>query len=115
MLFFSCFNPGAVFSKMCRVDLQSVCNGTVVCPGLDFCDIGCPNVFRCAAEKCVSRDLVCDGRSEPGCDDDDKWATGVGFKCVRNGKMCKLPQALLYDEVQDCDAREDFCFFDFKG
>ena len=67
-------------------------------------------MFRCAVNKCISRSLVCDGRTEVACDDDDKWATGTGFKCVRNGKQCKLPQVLLYDDIKDCDGGEDICF-----
>ena len=67
-------------------------------------------MFRCAPDKCVHRDLACDGKVEPGCDDDDPWETGPGFKCVRNGKVCKLPQVMLHDSIQDCDAGEDLCF-----
>ena len=59
---------------------------------------------------CRHRDTVCDDIVESGCPEDDEWSAGPGFKCLRNGKTCRLPQQLLYDNVKDCELGEDLCF-----
>ena len=67
---------------------------------------------------CCARHTVCDDVINSECTGDDEWSTGAGFKCVRNGKVCRLPQQLLYDNVQDCESGEDLCFdneFDTHG
>ena len=66
-------------------------------------------LFFCT-EVCCHRDTVCNGKIEDGCPDDDEWAAGTGFKCTRNGRVCRLPQQLLHDDVQDCEQGEDLCF-----
>ena len=53
---------------------------------------------------------MCDGNRLNGCPEDDGWKTGIGFQCVRNGEVCRLPMQLVYDDVQDCDQAEDLCF-----
>ena len=58
----------------------------------------------------MKRDTVCDGSYRPTCPEDHEWQTGIGFKCMRNGEMCNLPQQLLYDEIQECDDGADLCF-----
>ena len=58
---------------------------------------------------------MCDGNFDEDCPEDDEWSIGTGFKCIRNGKICKLPQQLVYDAVQDCDKGEDLCFFKEKA
>ena len=104
-----CFTTNGI-AKVCDVSKASVCNKTIHCYGLDTCDVGCPSVYRCSSNKCVNRDILCDGKKERGCDDDSEWESGIGFKCIRNGKLCRLPQQLVYDDVQDCDGGEDLCF-----
>ena len=61
--------------------------------------------------SCRPRDSVCDGIISTGCPEDDEWSTGAGFKCLRNGRTCKLPQQLIYDNVEDCERGDDICFF----
>ena len=62
---------------------------------------------------CQKRDTLCDDNAMNGCEEeDDEWSTGTGFKCMRNGKICKIPQQLLYDGVRDCEQGEDICFDD---
>ena len=75
-----------------------------------MCSLGCLNYFRCKNGKCVSRDNVCDGNLNKDCQEDDEFPDGPGFKCVRNGRICRLPQQLLFDAVEDCDKGEDLCF-----
>ena len=98
--------------------MQLICSGIIKCHGLDLCSLGCVNYFRCKSNRCVSRERVCDGKHGKHCPkhgehcpEDDGWNVGPGFKCIRNGKICKLPQQLLFDEEQDCDKGEDLCFF----
>ena len=91
--------------------MQLICSGIIKCHGLDLCSLGCVNYFRCKSNKCVNRERVCNGKHEEDCPEDDDWSVGPGFKCIRNGEICKLPQQLLFDEVQDCDKGEDLCFF----
>ena len=58
---------------------------------------------------CRRRDTICDGVRSPSCLEDDEWTTGTGFKCIRNGRICRLPQQLLYDDFHDCEKGEDVC------
>ena len=96
---------------VCEIKQKKICEGLVQCSGLDECDIGCPSAYRCKGTgKCVSRDTVCNGEISNGCPEDEEWENGIGFKCLRNGKICLLPQQLLYDDIQDCDYGEDMCF-----
>ena len=96
--------------RTCLVDRQAVCLGDITCRDIDFCNIGCPNFYRCRNNECTPRSTVCDGNPCSGCDEDDGWTSGVGFQCFRNGERCKIPQQLLWDEVQDCDQGEDLCY-----
>ena len=45
-----------------------------------------------------------------GCEEDQEWTNGPGFKCVREGRLCFLPQQLAADDVQDCDGGQDLCY-----
>ena len=46
-----------------------------------------------------------------GCEEDDGWSNGIGFKCISNlGHAVKLPQQMLWDSVQDCLNGEDLCY-----
>ena len=99
-----------MFNRVCTASIEAVCTFTVMCPGLDLCNLGCTSVYRCENNDCVRRETVCDGFVTLGCAEDDEWQAGIGFKCVRNGRTCHLPQQLLYDDIKDCDNGEDFCF-----
>ena len=68
------------------------------------------NVEMYISDGCYQRDTVCDGSVATGCLQDDEWNTGIGFKCVKNGKKCRIPQQLLYDDIEDCQKGEDVCF-----
>ncbi|XP_076814785.1 uncharacterized protein LOC143460965 isoform X1 [Clavelina lepadiformis] len=75
-----------------------------------YCDMNCSNYYRCKDGKtCVKRSSVCDFNICNGCSEDMEHRSGVGFKCLKNGRHCVLPQALLYDDVPDCDNEEDLC------
>ena len=89
---------------------EDICNSAVLCAGLHQCDVNCPSVYQCSDERCVRRETICSGEIYDGCPEDDEWGTGIGFKCIRNGNVCLLPQQLLYDDIQDCDGKEDLCF-----
>ena len=78
--------------------------------GFDRCDLNCPSFYQCADKRCVSRETLCNGETNDGCLEDDEWGNGIGFKCIRYGNVCHLPQQLLYDDIQDCDDGEDLCF-----
>ncbi len=101
-----------------RLRHQRACDDVIGCR-----NIGSPcRLEQCAASyytcadgvTCVSRATLCDGDLCNGCGGDggseEEWSSGPGFKCVRNGRVCRLPQSLLYDRVQDCDNEDDFCF-----
>ena len=103
-------NEQPLKKRVCTASIESVCTSIVTCEGLDLCHLGCTSVYRCANNDCVSRETLCDGFATSGCAEDDEWQAGIGFKCVRNGRTCHLPQQLLYDDVKDCDNGEDICF-----
>ena len=67
-------------------------------------------MYRCDSGTCVDRDSICDGIFDRLCPEDSERQRGIGFKCIRNGKMCVLPQRLLLDDISDCDNGEDLCF-----
>ena len=50
------------------------------------------------------------GTSDRLCPEDTERQRGIGFKCIRNGKLCLLPQVLLTDDISDCDNGDDLCF-----
>lgn len=107
-LFCRCIN--AVTKKLtCNMTRADVCDQSVDCTGLSPCDMKCSSTYKCKSGACVGRDSVCDGVFDNMCPEDDEWQSGVGFKCVRKGKICKLPQQLLRDDVADCDNGEDLC------
>ena len=89
---------------------ESVCNHTVSCTNIDLCDAGCTAYYRCKNGSCVPTSSVCNGVVDDGCQEDSEWTSGPGFKCIREGKTCFLPQQLVKDGVQDCDDGQDFCF-----
>jgi len=97
-------------NNRCLVHRAYLCNGTINCANTSFCDIGCPDYYTCRDGSCVHRTTVCDGNACRGCAEDDEWKTGIGFKCIRNGQTCRLPQQLLWDNVQDCDDGSDICY-----
>lgn len=53
---------------------------------------------------------MCDLETCNDCPGKDTWNNGHGFKCVRNGRQCNLPQMLLHDGVKDCDDGSDLCY-----
>ena len=107
-----CFNTDLPDVPVCELEEEMLCEGRVTCTGVDACHLGCPGWYQCKdSNKCVSRSTICDGLISTGCPEDDEWKTGIGFKCIRNGRVCRLPQQLLYDDITDCDNGEDICFF----
>ena len=104
LLTFSCsFNKGT-----CLIDIGYFCNKTIDCNNIEPCDVGCPDDFKCQDGDCRRRSEICNGYDV--CDRDDGWKTGIGFQCIRKGKFCRLPQPLLWDQIQDCDQGEDLCY-----
>ena len=103
---FSCTINGLT----CLINYNYICNRSASCVEIDPCHVGCPDYYQCQNGDCVLRTTVCDGDSCDGCLEDDEWETAIGFQCVRNGKLCRLPQQLLYDGIQDCDQKEDLCY-----
>ena len=96
--------------RRCLIDPAHICNGSVSCLGLDPCDVRCPEFYRCQNGECANRTTICDRNCFDRCLEDDGWKTGVGFQCIRSGELCRLPQQLLQDDVQDCDQGDDLCF-----
>jgi len=72
--------------------------------------VTCPSHYKCRDGNCAKRTTVCDGNACDGCAEDDEWKAGNGFKCIRDGSTCRLPQQLLWDNVQDCDDGSDLCY-----
>ena len=95
--------------NQCLINHGYICNNTIQCNGIDPCDVGCSDYYRCNNNDCVRRSTICDRNPVNGCPEDDGWKTGIGFQCVRSGEFCRLPQQLLWDDVQDCDQGEDLC------
>nr|XP_018670728.1 low-density lipoprotein receptor-related protein 2-like [Ciona intestinalis] len=94
----------------CALDRGYICNGTITCGDVTPCDVACDSHYRCQhTSQCVDRSTICDGNSCNGCVEDIGWMGGVGFKCIRQGALCTLPQQLLWDNVKDCDDGEDLC------
>jgi len=87
-----------------------VCRNLVSCDNIDFCDAGCSNYYRCKNKTCVPISTLCNGILDDGCEEDKEWTSGPGFKCVREGKICSIPQQLVMDGIQDCDDGQDFCY-----
>ena len=103
---FSC----TTFSGTRLIDVGYICNGSVTCQGIEPCNVGCLEYYKCQNGSCVLRSTLFDGDSCNGCSEDDGWKTGIGFKCVRNGEYCRIPQQLLWDQICDCDQGEDLCY-----
>ncbi|XP_076812070.1 uncharacterized protein LOC143459012 [Clavelina lepadiformis] len=97
-------------NRTCTIRKSYVCNGVVKCHNATPCDVNCPSHYRCENNNCVERTTLCNGNEWDGCQEDDNWSSGAGFKCVRQGSVCRLPHQLLQDEVQDCDQGDDLCF-----
>ena len=103
----------SISNRTCLIDVGYLCNGSVSCEGISPCDVGCPTYFRCQNNTtCVSRDTVCDGTNllQNGCENEDEYEGGVGFKCIKDKKHCRLPQQLLWDGYIDCDGGADLCY-----
>ncbi|CAK8675570.1 unnamed protein product [Clavelina lepadiformis] len=97
-------------NRTCAINRSYVCDQSITCHTGALCDANCPTHFRCQNHDCVERATLCDGNSCKGCPEDDEWTSGAGFKCIRQGKLCRLPQQLLWDGVQDCDRGNDLCY-----
>ncbi|XP_076812331.1 uncharacterized protein LOC143459189 isoform X2 [Clavelina lepadiformis] len=97
-------------NRTCAINRSYVCNQTIACHTGALCDANCPTHYRCQNHDCVERATLCDGNSCKGCPEDDEWTSGAGFKCIRQGKLCRLPQQLLWDGVQECDEGTDLCY-----
>ena len=96
--------------KYCIVPKEYVCRSLVECGNLDFCDAGCPNYYRCQNKSCVAISTLCNGILNDGCEEDKEWTNGPGFKCIREGRVCSLPQQLVMDGIKDCDQGHDLCY-----
>ncbi|XP_076814045.1 uncharacterized protein LOC143460429 [Clavelina lepadiformis] len=101
--------------RTCTIRKSYLCNGVVKCHNATPCDVNCPSYYRCENNNCVERTTLCNGDEWDGCQEDDNWSSGAGFKCIRQGSVCRLPQQLLQDEVQDCDQGDDLCFTFFSN
>ena len=97
-------------NRICAVSRSDVCSNLVECIGVDYCNAGCNNYYRCKNGSCVPTSSICNGILHDGCDEDTEWTTGPGFKCSREGNTCFLPQQLVVDGIQDCDQADDLCF-----
>ncbi|XP_076799429.1 uncharacterized protein LOC143444168 isoform X2 [Clavelina lepadiformis] len=107
----SCHSTENPINLTCAAKKETYCKALLSCHDVDPCDVGCATHYRCQGDaSCRPRSTICDGNSCNGCDEDTEWTSGVGFKCVRNGKPCLIPQQLLHDNVKDCDNGEDLCF-----
>ena len=89
---------------------NDVCKKIVECSNVDLCDAGCLDHYRCKNGSCADISTLCNGELRDGCEEDREWISGPGFKCVREGKRCYLPQQLIMDGLQDCDDGQDLCF-----
>ena len=93
--------------------IDHICNGIVTCKNISPCQTSqCASKFYLCDDgvTCLPRSTLCDEDACNDCHEDAEWVNGPGFKCVRNGRTCILPQSLLFDDVQDCDNGDDFCF-----
>ena len=106
-LFFSCLTHN---NKTCLLNRTYICDNLIQCRNVDFCDVSCVNYYRCRNNTCVPMTSLCNGISTDGCEEDQEWTNGPGFKCLREGSLCFLPQQLLTDQVQDCDNGQDLCY-----
>ena len=106
--FFRCRSNNS--NKTCIVPREYVCRNLVECDNIGLCDAGCSGYYRCSNGTCVAISTVCNGILNDGCKEDKEWISGPGFKCVREGKVCFIPQQLVMDGIQDCDGGQDFCF-----
>jgi len=97
-------------NETCIVPRDYVCRNLVTCNNIDYCDAGCSNYYRCKNSTCVPISTLCNGILNDGCEEDKEWVSGPGFKCVREGKVCSIPQQLVMDGMQDCDEGQDFCY-----
>ena len=108
-----------IANRTCLIDINYICNKTIQCETTDSegnisilnpCDVGCATHYRCRNNQCHLRSTICDG-SLNGCrDDEDEFEGGTGFKCIRKGKRCRIPQQMLWDDVADCDREADLCY-----
>jgi len=109
MLFFRC----TVSTITCFFDFNSLCEKLRSCTnGRSPCVVGCPTHFQCQNKSnCVARNTICDGKMESGCVEEDEYKGGIGFKCKRKGEEnCRIPQQLLWDNINDCDEGADLCY-----
>ncbi|XP_039257513.2 uncharacterized protein LOC120334123 isoform X1 [Styela clava] len=106
----NCTNSENSHDGFCVVSRDQICDGIVSCSNLSPCDLKCKSHYKCTDGSCYLRTSVCDSNPCTACPEDHEWSNGIGFKCVRNGATCMLPQQLLHDDVEDCDGGVDICF-----
>ena len=102
-------------NRSCLVTPRQLCGGELACAGVTPCELAvCATTHYTCDDgvTCRRRSTLCDGDSCNDCGSNSaaEWQNGAGFKCVRNGRVCVLPQSLLGDAVQDCDNGDDFCY-----